>query len=71
MVACRGQFCRYALIFLNRFHVMELDDPLIQSVIIHMYLHPEGTDIEELVGSERADEVLDCLVRNGMIEGFP
>ena len=27
---------------------MELDDPLIQSVIIHMHLHPGGIDIEEL-----------------------
>ena len=50
---------------------MELDDPLIRSVIIHMYLHPGGTDIEELVGREHADEVLECLVRNGMIERFP
>lgn len=50
---------------------MELDDPLIQSVIIHMHLHPGGIDIEELVGSEHADEVLECLVWNGMIEGFP
>ena len=50
---------------------MELDDPLIQSVIIHMYLHPEGTDIEKLVGKDQVDEVLECLVRNGMIGRFP
>lgn len=50
---------------------IELDDPLIESVLIHMYLHPGGTDIEELVGSEHADEVLECFVRNGMIERFP
>lgn len=49
---------------------MELDDPLIKSVLIHMYLHPGGTDIEELVGSEQIDEVLECLIRYGLIDTF-
>lgn len=50
---------------------MELDDPLIESVLIYMYLRPGGIDIEELVGSEHADEVLKCLIRNRMVERFP
>lgn len=46
---------------------MELNDPLIGSVLIHMYLYPGGTDIAELVGEDQLDAVLDCLFRNGMI----
>lgn len=47
---------------------MELDDPMIQSVIIYMYRHPGGVDLEELVGSEKVDEVTECLCRYGMIK---
>lgn len=46
---------------------MELDDPMIQSVIIYMYRHPGGVDIQELVGSENADAVAECLFRNGIV----
>lgn len=46
---------------------MELDDPMIQSVIIYMYRHQGGVDLEELVGSEMVDEVTECLCRYGMI----
>ena len=48
--------------------IMELDDPMIQSVIIYMYRHPGGVDLEELVGSEKVDEVTECLCRYGMIK---
>ena len=47
---------------------MELNDPLIQSVMIYMYRHPGGVDLEELVGSEQYDEVIECLCRYGMIK---
>ena len=47
---------------------MELDDPLIQSVLIYMYRHPGGVDLEELVGKDQYDEVIDCLFKNGMIK---
>ena len=47
---------------------MELNDPLIESVLIHLYLHPGGTNIAELVGEYQLDDVLECLVRNGMIK---
>lgn len=42
---------------------MELNDPLIESVLIHMYLHPEGIDLRELVGEDQSEEVLECLSR--------
>ena len=51
--------------------VMDMDDPLIQSVLIYMYRHPGGVDIEELVGKNQYDEVLDCLYRNGIIRPLP
>lgn len=47
--------------------IMELDDPLIQSVLIYMYRHPGGIDIEELVGKDQYAEVVDCLLKNGMV----
>ncbi len=46
---------------------MELNDPLIESVLIHMYLHPEGIDLRELVGEDQSEEVLECLLKNGMV----
>ena len=48
--------------------IMELNDPLIQSVLIYMYRHPGGVDLEELVGKDQYDEVIECLLRHGMIE---
>ena len=47
---------------------MELDDPLIQSVLIYMNRHPGGIDLEEFVGSDQVDEVMECLVRNGLVK---
>ena len=47
--------------------IMELDDPLIQSIIIYMYRHPGGVDLREMVCEDQYDEVMDCLIRNGMI----
>ena len=49
---------------------MELDDPLIQSVIIYMYRHPGGIDLEEFVGRDQYAEVADCLYRNGIIRNL-
>ena len=46
---------------------MEIDDPLIQSIIIYMYRHPGGIDLREMVCEDQYDEVMDCLIRNGMI----
>ena len=46
---------------------MELNDPLIESVLIHMYLPPEGIDLRELVGEDQSEEVLECLLKNGMV----
>ena len=50
---------------------MELSDPLIQSVLIYMYRHPGGVDIEDLVGKDQYDEVIDCLTKNRMIKMVP
>lgn len=47
---------------------MELNDPLIQSVLIYMYRHPGSVDLEELVGKDQYDEVIECLLRHGMIK---
>ena len=47
---------------------MELDDPLIQSVLIYMNRRPGGIDLEEFVGSDQVDEVMECLVRNGLVK---
>ena len=47
---------------------MELDDPLIQSVLIYMNRHPGGIDLEEFVGSDQVDEVMERLVRNGLVK---
>ena len=47
---------------------MELNDPLIQSVLIYMYRHPGGIDLEELVGKDQYYEVVECLCRHGLIE---
>ena len=62
--------CHYRshFIFNNKVITMELNDPLIESVLIHLYLHPGGTNIAELVGEYQLDDVLECLVRNGMIK---
>ena len=46
---------------------MELDDPLIQSIIIYMYRHPGGIDLREMVCEDQYDEVMDCLIRNVII----
>lgn len=47
---------------------MELDDPLIQSVLIYMNRHPRGIDLEKFVVSDQVDEVIKCLVRNGLVK---
>ena len=49
---------------------MELDDPLIQSVIIYMYRHPGGIDLEKFVGKNQYEEVAECLYRHGIIRNL-
>lgn len=38
--------------------LIELNDPLIESVLIHTYFHPEGIDLRELVGEDQSEEDL-------------
>lgn len=45
-----------------------MNDPLIESVLIYMYRHPGGVDLKELVGKDQYNEVVECLVRYGLIE---
>ena len=49
---------------------MKLNDPLIQSVLIYMYRHPGGVDLEELVGKDQYDEVIECLLKHGLIKNI-
>lgn len=56
-----------SFIMVLRNESMELNDPLIQSIIIYMYRNPGGIDLREMVCEDQYDEVKDCLIRNGMI----
>ena len=50
-----------------RNHTMDIDNPLIHSVLIYMCRHPGGTDIMDLVGEDQYDKVMECLLSNGLV----